>query len=85
MVEDARRVKGKTLRLEVTIWVVRDSQKAIVIGKGGANLKQVGSLARAELEELLETKVFLDIFVKVKKDWRDNDTVLSEMGYELME
>ncbi|HSV43938.1 MAG TPA: GTPase Era [Candidatus Bathyarchaeia archaeon] len=85
VVEDARRVKGKTLRLEVTIWVVRDSQKAIVIGKGGANLKQVGSLARAELEELLETKVFLDIFVKVKKDWRDNDTVLSEMGYELME
>ncbi len=74
--------KGKLLYIQAVIMVERDSQKSIVIGKSGALLKKVGSLARAELEELLESKVFLELFVKSHKDWRDSPSVLQEMGYE---
>lgn len=84
VVETLRAVKGNTFRIEATIWVEKDSQKRIVIGKAGESLKRVGIMAREELELLLEKKVYLDLFVKVRKGWRDNDTVLSEMGYELM-
>jgi GTP-binding protein Era len=53
----------------------------MVIGKGGQVLKRVGTLARRELEELLGSKVFLEIYVKSKKNWRDNPSLLEEMGY----
>ncbi len=76
--------KGKLLYVQAVIMVERDSQKSIVIGKGGSLLKKVGSLARAELEELLESKVFLELFVKSHKDWRDSPSLLQEMGYQFM-
>ncbi len=76
--------KGKLLYIQAVIIVERDSQKSIVIGKNGALLKKVGSLARVELEELLESKVFLELFVKSHKDWRDSTSLLQEMGYQSM-
>jgi len=83
VVENIRAVRGKTFRIEATIWVEKDSQKRIVVGKGGENLKRVGTLAREELEFLLENKVFLDLFVKIRKNWRNDDLILNEMGYDL--
>ena len=61
--------------------VERESQKAIVIGKGGEMLKAVGTEARTEFEALVGTKVFLEIWVKVKKGWREDETILDELGY----
>jgi GTPase len=63
-----------------TILVDRESQKPIVIGRAGAMIKQIGTAARAELERYLETRVFLDLHVKVKSEWRDDERVLDEMG-----
>lgn len=76
--------KGKLLYIQAVIMVERDSQKSIVIGKSGALLKKVGSLARLELEDLLESKIFLELFVKSHKDWRDSPNLLQEMGYQFM-
>ena len=64
-----------------TIYVERDSQKGIIIGKQGAMLKTIGREARGDVERLLATKVFLDLWVKVKKDWRNKSGMLSELGY----
>jgi GTP-binding protein Era len=74
-------VKGKTLHIKALIYVERPSHKEIVIGKNGEMLKKAGTLARLELEDLLETKVFLEIFVKIEKNWRDNLAFLQELGY----
>jgi len=63
------------------IWVERDGQKAIVIGKSGAMLKKIGSQARQDIEKLLDKKVFLQLWVKVKADWSDNDRALRQLGY----
>jgi GTPase len=81
VVEEMRPVKGKTTRIRALIYVERDSQKEIVIGKGGQMIKKVGTMARAELETLLETKVFLELYVKAKKNWRDDASMLADMGY----
>ena len=67
--------------IRAVIYVERDSQKGIVIGKGGEMLKAVGTAARLELEGLIGTKVYLELWVKVKKDWRDNESLLTEVGY----
>ncbi|MCH7903134.1 MAG: GTPase Era [Armatimonadetes bacterium] len=67
--------------ISVVILVERDSQKAIVIGKKGQMLKKVGSLARIEIEEMIDCKVFLSLFVKVRTDWRQNPRILKELGY----
>ena len=67
--------------IEATIICERDSHKGIIIGKGGQMLKQIGSKARPEIEDLLETKVNLQLWVKVKKDWRDSDFLLKNFGY----
>jgi len=67
--------------IEATIICERDSHKGIVIGKGGQMLKQIGSKARPEIEDLLECKVNLQLWVKVKKDWRDSDFLLKNFGY----
>ena len=58
----------------------RDSQKGILIGKGGAMLKAIGTEARKEIEAFLGTKVYLGLFVKVREDWREDPAVLDEMG-----
>ena len=68
------------LAIGVVIWVERDSQKAIVIGKGGLMLKKIGSEARVELNEILDRRVHLELFVKVRKGWRDQPSALKELG-----
>ncbi len=68
-------------RISATIWVERRSQKAIVIGKQGAGLKQVGSLARADLENLLGRRVYLQLWVKLREDWADDERSLAAFGY----
>lgn len=67
--------------IEATIVCERESHKGIIIGKGGAMLKRIGSSARRELEAELETKVNLQIWVKVRKEWRDSETLMKNYGY----
>ncbi len=67
--------------IEATIICERDTHKGIIIGKGGSMLKKIGSLARVDIEDLLECKVNLQLWVKVKKDWRDSDILLKNFGY----
>jgi GTP-binding protein Era len=69
------------LDVRVSVFVERDSQKAIVIGRGGARLRDVGSTARAAIEELLGSKVYLDLHVKVAKDWQRDPKALSRLGF----
>lgn len=69
------------VRIDAVIWVERQSHKAIVIGKGGTVLKHVGRQARRDLEDMLEVKVFLRLWVKVKEGWSDDDRMLRELGY----
>ncbi|MCR4336396.1 MAG: GTPase Era [Candidatus Omnitrophica bacterium] len=73
--------RGKTLHIRAVVLVERDSQKAMVIGKNGEVLKQAGTLAREELEVLLDQKVFLELFVKTQPEWRNDASILQEMGY----
>ena len=68
--------------LYCTILVERESQKPIVIGKGGAMIKKIGTAARHELERYFDARVYLDLHVKVKSEWRDDERVLDEMGLE---
>lgn len=67
--------------IEAVIYVERDSQKGIVIGKGGKKLKEVGKRARLDIEHLLGSKVYLDLWVKVQKDWRNKSSFIKQMGY----
>ena len=69
------------LDIAALIWVERDSQKRIVIGKGGAQLKEIGRLARLDMERLFGEKVFLRLWVKVKEGWSDNERILGSLGY----
>ena len=68
-------------RISATIWVERKTQKAIVIGKNGQQLKKIGSLARADIEHLLGRKVYLQLWVKVRADWADDEQSLAAFGY----
>ena len=67
--------------VEATIVCERDSHKGIIIGKQGAMLKKIGTAARRSIEDLLESKVNLQLWVKVKKDWRDSDFLMKNFGY----
>ncbi|MGD8346369.1 MAG: GTPase Era [Lysobacterales bacterium] len=80
-IEEFRREKG-LLRIGAIVWVERDSQKQIVIGKGGDVLKQVGTRSRRALEEMFEEKIFVRMWVKVSKDWSDNERALKQFGFE---
>jgi GTP-binding protein Era len=71
-----------TTSVYCTILVDRESQKPIVIGRAGAMIKQIGTAARKELQAYLGTKVFLDLHVKVKSEWRDNERLLDELGLQ---
>ncbi len=73
--------RGSLYDIQATIVCEKDSHKGIIIGKGGAMLKKIGSQARPEIEDLLERKVNLQLWVKVKKDWRDSDFLLKNFGY----
>jgi GTP-binding protein Era len=81
VVEWKERENGIIL-IRANIYVERDSQKGIIIGKGGRMLKAIGTAARADIERLLNTRVFLELWVKVKKDWRDDLKTLEELGYK---
>ncbi len=70
------------LYVRAVIYVERDSQKGIVIGAGGSLLKEIGRLARIDIQNLLGSKVFLDLWVKVKKDWRNREGILRSFGYD---
>ncbi len=74
--EDAR------LAIDAIIWVERDSQKGIVVGKGGSRLKQVGTAARVELKKQLQQSVHLELWVKVKQNWADNERDLHTLGFD---
>lgn len=77
-----KRKNQNIVDIDATIVCERDSHKGIVIGKGGAMLKKIGSNARYEIERLLDTKVNLKLWVKVKKDWRDSDSMMRNFGYK---
>ena len=68
--------------ISAVIYVMRDSQKGIIIGKGGSALKKIGTEARLEMEDFFQKKVFLQLFVKVNPDWRENRKELRKFGYE---
>ena len=80
-VEEFKREKG-LVRIGAIVWVEKKGQKQIVIGKGGDVLKFVGSRARMALQELLDEKVFLRLWVKVSRDWSDNERALRQFGYD---
>ena len=71
-----------TVQAYCTILVDRESQKPIVIGRGGAMIKQIGTAARQELQKYLGSKVYLDLHVKVKSEWRDNERLLDDLGLQ---
>ena len=75
------RKNGKITDIEATIICERDSHKGIIIGKQGSMLKKIGSNARYEIEQMLEMKVNLQLWVKVRKEWRDSDLLLKNYGY----
>jgi len=80
-IEEFKRQKG-LLTIGAIIWVERDSQKQITIGKKGIVLKQVGSKARVVLQELFAEKIYLRLWVKVSRDWSDNDKLIERFGYK---
>ncbi len=71
----------RLIKIEALIYVARQSQKGILIGHEGKNLKKVGTQARIDMEKFFEKKIFLELFVKVKKDWRDDERELRNFGY----
>jgi GTP-binding protein Era len=81
----AERKKGNIVDIEATIICERESHKGIIIGKGGSMLKKIGSKARCEIEDMLGCRVNLQLWIKVKKDWRDSDFLLKNYGYDKKE
>ena len=84
-IESMKQRKNGITDIEATIICERDSHKGIIIGKGGAMLKKIGSNARFEIEKLLEGKVNLRLWVKVRKGWRDSDIQMKNFGYNINE
>jgi GTPase len=81
MVEQMEDTDSGVLRVEATVYVERDSQKGIIIGKRGNRLKQIGQVARQEIERRLNARVYLALWVKVRKDWSENEQLIRDMGY----
>ena len=79
---DRMKARKKVMDIDATIICERDSHKGIIIGKQGSMLKKIGSTARFEIEHLLDCKVNLQLWVKVKKDWRDSDFLIQNFGYK---
>lgn len=80
-VEKMTRVSEDKVDIEATIYIERDSQKGIIIGKKGSMLKQIGQNARKDIEMLLGSKVYLELWVKVQKDWRNKPNFIRQIGY----
>ena len=81
VIDSMKRKPDEKVQIQATIIIERDSQKGIIIGKGGAMLKKIGTQARKDIERLLGDKVFLELWVKVQKDWRDKQVYLTDFGY----
>lgn len=81
VIESMKQRKNGLWDIEATVYCEKESHKGIIIGKGGEMLKKIGRLARTDAEEMLEDQVNLKLWVKVKKDWRDNDVSLRNFGY----
>ncbi|STD25570.1 GTPase Era [Enterococcus mundtii] len=81
VIDTMKRNENNKIHIQATIIVERDSQKGIIIGKGGKMLKDIGTKARRDIENLLGDKVFLELWVKVQKDWRDKRVYLQDFGY----
>ena len=73
--------EGRLISIEATIHLERSSQKGIVIGKNGSKLKQIGTRSREQIEQLLGTKVFLKLFVRIQKNWRNDTKAIRRFGY----
>ncbi|WP_152392156.1 GTPase Era [Paenibacillus guangzhouensis] len=80
-IEDMKVQENGVVNIMAVIYVERDSQKGIVIGKQGALLKEVGKQARKDIENLLGSRIFLELWVKVKKDWRNQERILKDLGF----
>jgi GTP-binding protein Era len=82
VIEQMQQRPNGVLYIAGVIYVERDSQKGIIIGKKGGMLKEIGKLARQELEAIFGSRVYLELWVKVKKDWRDDEQILRSLGYQ---
>lgn len=82
VVVESFKESDKQININTVIYVERDSQKGIIIGKGGSMLKKVGMEARKDIEEFFQKKIYLEMFVKVEKDWRNKDKILKNFGYK---
>ena len=80
--EEPGKTVSRMVRIAATIVVERDGHKAMVIGEGGERLKQIGTLARQELEKLMDAKVFIELWVKVRSGWADDEARVRSFGYE---
>jgi len=83
VVEDFKDIKGHLIDIRAEIFCEKDSHKGIIIGKGGAMLKKIGTYAREDMEAFFNVKVNLNLWVKVKENWRDDQGYLSQMGFKL--
>jgi GTP-binding protein Era len=80
--KDSKTNAGEDIaRIRATIYVMRETQKAILLGKGGAAIKKLGTYARKDIEAFLQTKAFLDLTIKVRDNWRDDEQALQRFGY----
>lgn len=73
--------EGRLININATIYCEKDSHKAMIIGKNGQMIKKIGESARIDIEKLLDSRVYLELWVKVKKDWRDSPSTLKTLGY----
>jgi len=80
-IEEWKEKRG-TVSIRAEIYCEKQTHKGIIIGKGGATIKKIGTFAREDIEKMLDTKVFLDLYVRVKENWRDSDFIISDFGYK---
>ena len=83
VVVESFKEEDERIHIQALIIVERDSQKGIIIGHRGVAIKKVGTMARRDMERFFEKKIFLELFVKVEKDWRNRDKILRAYGYRL--
>jgi GTP-binding protein Era len=85
IVEEFKRRSAEMLYIQATIYVERDSQKGILLGSGGRLIRSIGQAARRDIEEMVESKVYLDLWVKVRAKWRNTELDLRQLGYDVRE
>ena len=81
-IERMKRRDNGTYEILAAIYCEKQSHKGIIIGKGGAKLKQIGQQARADIEKFLDSKVYLELWVRVKEDWRNKENFITDIGFE---